>query len=171
MNQIDLDKSDEAFIIRANLLFHLNVDAEWTWENHPHMIQAWQDVFRAFTSDGKGLKSLDESLLLYVLIEHADDAGHVLSDVSRIKACARIRSDKTLQNALLSLEKGGWICRLSKNEVCLEPRLVERAKRIYAKLASAAGYDVNMDTQSGEIPAQTQADLIVRQTSLRSAEP
>jgi hypothetical protein len=170
MNQVHLNETDDAFLARANLIFYLDDDPTRSWDKRPRRIVTWMDVLRSFVLGKHGPPGPIPRGLMSVFMLDEDAVERIHIDKDELARCVNV-SPKRVSNALLVLEQDEWICRLSKNEVCLESRLVERAKRIYARLASAAGYDVDMDTQSGETQAQTHASVIVRQTSLRSAEP
>jgi len=171
MSRVLVDEADEAFLARIHLRFYLDDDSTRNWANPPRIIGSWQDVFRAFILDRNGSTEAVGRLVMCVLLIDADDAGRVPIELNDLKSRTSINSKKTLQNALYALEKDGWICRGSGDEDWLEPRMVDRAKRIYANLALAAGYKVEIDNKIGTISAINHHAVIAGQTSSGLAEP
>jgi hypothetical protein len=142
MNQVDLDESDEAFINRANLLFYSDY---YTSENCtrkfaqcPVLIEAWEDVFSALLSKGQKPKGPLPRLLMYVFMMDMDASGRFHIDRDDLMARTSVKTKKTMQKALLAVETNGWICRGDGDEAWLEPRLVERAKRIFELMQRTA---------------------------------
>lgn len=171
MKRADVEETDEAFLARANLHFHLDDDQTRRWDECPREIVTWKNVLSSFVFDEFGPKGFVPRILMYMFILDADDADRIQIDIDELARRSGLHSKKRIQNALLVLEKSGWICRVGSDEVCFEPSLVERAKRIYEKLALAAGYRVESDDDCSHISTQSRDSVMARQTSLPSAEP
>lgn len=170
MNRADVEESDEAFLARANLHFYLDDDPTRRWDECPRTIVTWMDVLSSLVSDEHGPKGIVPRILMSMFILDADEHERIQIHEDELARGVRVPK-KRIMNALQVLENGGWISRVSRNEVCLEPRLVERAKRIYQKLARSAGYDVDVDTETSTKSAQNRDLMMMRQTSFASAEP
>jgi hypothetical protein len=165
MSHFLLGETDEAFLARVNLHFHLDDDPTRSWDECPLMIETWVDVLRSFVVDKHGSKGIVPRALMHIF-----SLERILTDEDHL-ACRAAVHKKRVYKALIVLEKGGWISRLSKSEVCINPRLIQRAKRIYQKLAWSAGYEVNVDANTHEISEQISDHVRLRQTPYQSVDP
>lgn len=153
MYQADIEETDEAFINRANLRFlsdYTSDNCKRKFAKSPTLIETWEDVFDALLLSGQRPKGPLPRLLMHVFMMEMDARGRFHIDRDELMARTGVKTKKTMQKALLALETSRWICRGNGDEAWLEPRLVERAKRIFELMQRTA----NTNENPGQRPHQ-----------------